>query len=204
MWTILDSGSVIAHQSSSDTDTHSCPANVTSWTYISSSGADIVDCSLDVSEDPYTALDLTDTDLTGTVSSTLDAASEAVDDEGSNCCVINTNEAIELASPLCRGDEIQPTRFGLEYRPNGATNGGRNVYESTTGGEYVWYSSDIESWIAGPTVGDLTDAAIVQGSLGYCPNVKRANIYVYSSQGWVEDCQAYFQCKLSITVPWGR
>lgn len=82
MWTISESGSVIAHQSDSDTDIHSCPANVSSWTYISSAGADIVDCSLDVSEDAYTALDTSDTDLTGTVSETLDAASESVDDEG--------------------------------------------------------------------------------------------------------------------------
>lgn len=139
-----------------------------------------------VSCDAYVGLDLSATDLTGTISETLDAATEDPGDESTanagNCCTgTNTNEKIQINSVICSGDDVQPNRFSYDYTPNGDTNDGRNVWESESGGEYVWYSSDIESWIIGPTVGDLTAAAVVQGSLGYCPHTKKANVYVYSS-----------------------
>ena len=61
-----------------------------------------------------------------------------------DCCAsINTDESIELSSP-CLGESVQPIRFSLTYTPNNDTYNGRNVYESTTGGEYVFYSSSIE------------------------------------------------------------
>ena len=61
-----------------------------------------------------------------------------------DCCAsINTDESIELSSP-CLGESVQPIRFSLTYTPNDDTYDGRNVYESTTGGEYVFYSSSIE------------------------------------------------------------
>ena len=63
----------------------------------------------------------------------------------SDCCAsTNTDESIELSSPLCLGESLQPTRFSLTYEPNGDKYDGRNVYESTSGEEYVFYSLSIE------------------------------------------------------------
>ena len=63
----------------------------------------------------------------------------------SDCCAsTNTDESIELSSPLCLGKSLQPTRFSLTYEPNGDKYDGRNVYESTSGEEYVFYSLSIE------------------------------------------------------------
>ena len=39
----------------------------------------------------------------------------------------------------------------------------------------------LKAWIIGPTVGSLTDAAIAQGSIGYCPNDKKTNVYFYNT-----------------------
>ena len=33
----------------------------------------------------------------------------------------------------------------------------------------------------GSTAGDITDVAIVQGAVGYCPNEKETNLYMYGS-----------------------
>jgi len=201
-WRILHSGTARIKQSDSS-DLTTCPSGIDTWRYIDGNN-DYADCSLEVQCGTYTDVSFDTSGLTSSVTqsdftlSTEDVSSLTTDI--SSCCSgINTDNAVELKSS-CLGDRIQTTLV-TTYTPNGDTLNDRNVY--TGGSSVLFYSSTIEAWVIGSTAGDITDVAIVQGAVGYCPNEKETNMYMYGSNGWKEDCGAKFDCYFEFSFPFG-
>ena len=57
----------------------------------------------------------------------------------------------------------------------------------------------MQGWLVGPTVGSISDVAIVQGANGYCPNEKETDIYVYGK--YVRKIEVNYMYLLHVIIP---
>ena len=153
----------------------------------------------------YEAIDFGTSGLTGTVSaSDVEIPTDYNENlSADDCCTINTDDTLQVKSS-CFIDRLQSSLDGDYEKQSGTTVNSRSVWKLSGAENYLWYSSDIsvrllyleyvqvgvllailflklQAWVISGSTGSLTDAAIAQGSVGFCPNDYQASIYFYTS-----------------------
>ena len=153
----------------------------------------------------YEAIDFGSSGLTGTVSaSDVEIPTDYNENlSADDCCTINTDDTLQVKSS-CFIARLQASLDGDYEKQSGTTVNSRSVWKLSGAENYLWYSDTIkvrlmyswihasscnlailfikfQAWVISGSTGSLTDAAIAQGSIGFCPNDYQASIYFYTS-----------------------